>query len=150
MGHIGKGIGLVCLLVTACGDDDRVLLSEPAGLQAAHLEYFGEPARVSVPESAAVGEPFVISIETYGSSCIEPGPTPVKLLGGRLEIRPLDDFPEPGTVCPSDLRLHDHSVTYSVDTATTLEIAVHGVRVSEAGVEDVIVTRSILVGGGGG
>jgi hypothetical protein len=141
---------LIGLLVVfgACGDEDRFLLSEPEGLQPARLEYFGEPARVSAPGAAAVGESFLISIETYGGGCIEAGPTSVKLVGGRLEIRPLDDFPARDAVCTADIRLIDHSVTHRVDAAMTLEIAVHGIRVSDDGVEDLIVTRTVEVGGG--
>ena len=150
MRYVGKLVGLLVVIVAACGDDSRFLLSEPEGLNPARLEYFGDPARISVPSSAAVGEPFVISIETYGSGCIKPGPTPVKLLGGRLEVRPLDEFPAPDATCSQDLRLNDHSVTYSVDTAMTLEVAVRGVRVSEKGVEDLILTREVVVGSGSG
>ncbi|MFW6089728.1 MAG: hypothetical protein ACODAB_08240 [Gemmatimonadota bacterium] len=141
-------IGILTVLVAACGDDDRTLPFEPEGHQPARLEYYGDPPRVSVPESVAVDEAFTISIETYGGGCIEPGPTGVKRIGDRLEIRPLDVFPAVGAVCTSDLRYIDHSVTHSATTALTLEVVIYGVRVSEAGVEDIVVTRTLMVGGG--
>lgn len=141
-------VGLLIVLVAACGDDGRTLPFEPEGQQPARLEYYGNPARVSVPESVAVDEAFTISIETYGGGCIEAGPTGVKRIGDRLEIRPLDVFPAVDAVCTADLRYIDHSVTHSVSTALTLKVVIYGVRVSEAGVEDVVLTRTLMVGGG--
>lgn len=150
MNAIGKLVALCVVLVTACGDDERLLLFEPEGLQPARLEFFGDAPRVSVPATAALGEPFVIDIQTYGGGCIEPGPTPVKLVGGRLEVRPLDDFPRDDALCTADIRLNDHSVTYSVDADMTLEIDVLGVSVTDSGREDLTVTRTIVIGAGSG
>lgn len=101
-----------------------------------------------VPAAVGVDEMFKISIETYGGGCIQFNSTGVKLIGDRLEIRPLDDFPARDAVCTADLRFIDHSITYSIDTDLTLEVAIYGVRVSEAGVEDVVVTRTLVVGAG--
>lgn len=148
MKTVGKLAALCVIFVAACGDDTLVQPFEPEGLQPARLEFHGDPARVTIPQTATAGVPFEISIQTYGGGCIEAGPTPVKLLGGTLDIRPLDDFPPPESLCSADVRFNDHSVTYTVDAPMTLEVVVHGVRVSEAGREDVTVTGTIVVSGG--
>lgn len=145
--------GLIALLLAiggagGCGDDGPGRLVGPEGTQPARLEYYGNPPRVTVPASVAVGETFEISLETYGGGCIEFATTGVKRIGDRLEIRPFDDFPVRDDICTADLRFIDHSVTYSVDTDLTLEVAIYGVRVSAAGVEDMVVTRTVVVGGG--
>lgn len=134
--------------VAACGDDSPFLIFEPEGLQPARLEFFDDAPRVSVPENVGIGELFVISIETYGGGCIEAGPTPVKLVGETLNVRPLDDFPDRDDVCSADVRLIDHSVSFQMDAQMTLEVAVHGTRVSEEGLEDIVVSRTVVVGGG--
>lgn len=147
MKGIGKLVALGVIAVVACGDDTLVQPFEPEGLQPARLEFHGDPPRVTIPQTATAGIPFEISIQTYGGGCIEAGPTPVKLLGGTLDIRPLDDFPSPDAFCTADVRLNDHSITYTIDVAMTLDVVVHGVSVSEAGREEVTVTGTIVVSG---
>ena len=145
-----RSLFLLLALASAagCGDDNPTAPLGPEGTRPAQLEYFGDPPRVTVPEAVAVGETFEISIESYGGGCIQFATTGVKRIGDRLEIRPFDDFPAPDAVCTADLRYIDHSITYSVDTDLTLEVAIYGVRVSAAGREDVVVTRTVTVGGG--
>lgn len=148
--HSAPVLGLLLFLLSAaaCGDDNPTRPIGPGGTRPAQLEYFGDPPRVTVPEAVAVGEEFEISIESYGGGCIQFATTGVKRIGDRLEIRPFDDFPAPDAVCTADLRYIDHSITYRVDTDLTLEVAIYGVRVSAAGVEDVVVTRTVVVGAG--
>lgn len=145
----GRFLALFVILVTACGDDSPLQPFEPEGLQPSRLQFHGEPVRVSIPAAATAGVSFEVAIETYGGGCVEAGPTSVKLIGGRLDIRPLDDFPDQDAVCTADVRLIDHSISYTVDAAMTLEVAVYGVRVTEAGREDTTVTGTIEIGAGG-
>lgn len=110
------------------------------------VEYYGEPAQVKVPSSVGRGQPFVVTVVTYGGDCTEKGETKVEVEGTRAEVRPYDyDISSPDRDCTDELRLHEHTATLSFEETGTAEIIFFGKKESSSGVTQTSITRTLEV-----
>jgi|GEM_PF-4238918 len=70
---------------------------------------------VVAPPTAEPGQTFVVSITTYGSSCIEPESTDITCTTNGATIDVFDR--RPSGICTADLAPHLHDATLSFDSA---------------------------------
>lgn len=110
------------------------------------LEYYGEPAQVEVPASVRHGQPFAVTVVTYGGGCIEKGETKAEVEALRAEVRPYDYDTSPvNPICDDVLRVHKHTATLSFEEAGTAEVVFYGLKEGVGGVTQTSVTRTIEV-----
>ncbi|HEU0300121.1 MAG TPA: hypothetical protein VFR37_11715 [Longimicrobium sp.] len=102
----------------------------------------GFPAQVGVPGSAAVGEPFVVSVLTHAGRCLRAGPTQVRRDGMTAEVRPYDLYLS-GSDCTSDAAYHQHIATLWFDQPGTA--TVHFTGVGNPGGQILTVTRTVTI-----
>lgn len=101
-----------------------------------------QPARVTVPETAEIGEPFTVMVVTHGGGCLSPGPTRVQREGMAATVRPYDVHTG-GDVCPADVRLYEHTATLRFDQPGTATVHFQGI--GHPGGEVVTVTRTVTI-----
>lgn len=109
------------------------------------IDYYKEPVTVTVPETAMVGEPFSVTVVTYGDGCIEKGETDVRLEPLRAEIRPYDYNVTPGSECPDILNTHGHKATLSFTEVGEAEVVFYGQRADADGTSNMVVARTLKV-----
>lgn len=110
------------------------------------VEYYSNPFRAAVPATATTGEPFGVTVATYGGGCTEKGETAVQLEGLRAEIRLYDVDTEPATGgCADIFRTHEHTATVTFAEAGEAEITFYGLKEDASGVVNVSHTRTLEV-----
>ncbi len=109
------------------------------------ITYYNQPVDITLPSEAVHGEPFTLSILTYGDGCLEQGETDVQLEARRAEIRPYDYNTTPGRPCEDIVRAFEHQATVTFAEVGEVEIVFYGQRVSEDGVTNTSVTRTLTV-----
>lgn len=110
------------------------------------IEYYGEPAQVEVPGLVEQGQPFVVTVVTYGGGCIEKGETKAEVEALRAEVRPYDYDTSPvNPICNDVLRVHKHTATLSFEEAGTAEVVFYGRKEDASGVMQTSVTRTVVV-----
>lgn len=139
----GAGIVVVLCLTGAAGAPLPLVESE--GSNPACLSYWGSPPRITIPAEAAVNKPVTVVIETSGGGCTRKGTTTVAYSRKRVDLRPHDIFPAPGTICILLLRLHRHEVTLKFARPGRVTVNVHGTCVGELRREAMVVSRSLRV-----
>jgi hypothetical protein len=101
---------------------------------------------VEVPGLVEQGQPFAVTVTTYGNGCIEKGETKVKVEALRAEIRPYDYDTSPlYGGCDDVLRTHEHTATLSFKEAGTAEIIFYGLKEGAGSVTQTSVTRTVVV-----
>lgn len=91
------------------------------------LEFYGDSARIQVPDSVTTGTPFEVRVTTYGGGCMRKGEVEVFVRGGTVDIRPYDYEPVPGTrACPDILVLYNHTALVTLADPGEATIQVHG------------------------
>ena len=124
-----------------------LLLPDREKREAAVLEHYGDPARVTVPQTVAAGVPFTVRVSSYGGGCVRSGGTDVSGQGNTVDVRPYDlRTTGENVVCTSDLKMYDHDVTLSLPTPGTGTIRIHGRRLP--GDEPVVIERTVTVTAG--
>ena len=110
------------------------------------LEYYGGPFQASVPATATAGEPFDVTVVTYGAGCIEKGETTVQVDGLQTAIRPYDVDTQPASGdCPAILRAHEHNASVTFAEAGEAKVVFYGLREDETGTLNVSHTRTVTV-----
>lgn len=89
------------------------------------IEYYGDPAVVSVPAEGEAGQPFEVTIRTYGDGCAEKGRAEVEVAGDRAVVRPFDHHRQ-RVDCPSIVGMFDHTATVRFDAPGTYEVVIEG------------------------
>src|SRR5688500_476902 len=56
------------------------------------IEYYGEIAEISVPESVSVGADFPVALYTLGNGCVRHGHTVVEVQEGVTVLTPYDTY----------------------------------------------------------
>jgi hypothetical protein len=102
----------------------------------------GFPVQVGVPVSAAVDEPFVVSVLTHAGRCVRAGPTQVRRDGMTADIRPYD-LHVGGRDCTTDAPFHQHIATLRFDQPGTA--TVHFIGVAHPGGDVLTVTRTVTI-----
>lgn len=118
------------------------------------VDHFGESEGViSVPSPVTAGEPFTVTVRTYGDGCTSVVGTEVEdTVEGGVLITPIDATVEgPNVACPAVLRRPEHEATVTFETTGERTITVRGRRVASGGVDEVILlTRTVEVVASGG
>lgn len=113
------------------------------------IEFYSDPVRVVVPSSVQQGQPFVVTVVTYGGGCIEKGETDVEVEALQAEIRPYDYDISPALPtnggCTDELNLYEHTATLSFEETGTADIIFHGQKEDASGVTQTSVTRTLEV-----
>ena len=110
------------------------------------LEYYGGPFQATVPATATAGEPFDVTVVTYGGGCIEKGETTVRFEGLQAEIRPYDFDTQPASGdCPAILRAHGHTASVMFAEAGEAKVVFYGLREDATGTANVSHTRTVAV-----
>lgn len=110
------------------------------------LEHYGDPAQVEVPASVRRGQPFTVTVTTYGGGCIEKGETKVEVEGLRAEVRPYDYDTSPlNGICNDELRIHKHAATLSFEEIGTAEVIFYGLKEDTSSVTQTSATRTLEV-----
>ena len=110
-------------LLTACGAPTNPSATERPGV----IEFYSDPVQIEVPESVAAGEPFEVSVRTYGGGCILQDRTDVEGSGMVADVRPYDRHVS-APICTTELRLFNHTATVTFPERGTGRIRVHGMR----------------------
>ncbi|HEU0012217.1 MAG TPA: hypothetical protein VFQ45_00965 [Longimicrobium sp.] len=108
------------------------------------LEYYAEPALISVPDSVRVGETFSVNLATYSSDCIERSHTESSQSGLSGWVTPYDinrNLQSKG--CGQAMRTHAHTAELRFDKAGTATVRVSGIRVP--GQEQIAFQRTVVV-----
>lgn len=113
------------------------------------INFYGEPVQVEVPSSVRQGQPFVVTVVTYGGGCIGKGETKVEGKALRAEVRPYDydispTLPINGT-CTTELRHYEHTATLRFVEVGTAEIVFYGRKENLSGVTQTSATRTVEV-----
>lgn len=111
-------------LASACGTDDIVELG--------CIEYADEgPVEIAAPASALVGQPFAMTVRTYGLACVSFEGTDVELTKNEADVYPFDRRRVPGEDggCVLLVTYFAHEATLTFDSPGTKTIRVHGRRV---------------------
>jgi len=110
------------------------------------IEHYGDPAQVEVPVSVRRGQPFTVTVVTYGGGCIDKGETKVEVEALRAEVRPYDYNTSPiERICTDELRSHKHTATLSFEEAGAAEIVFYGLKEDAGGVTQTSVMRTVEV-----
>ncbi len=110
------------------------------------IDFYGEPVRVTVPGATEAGEPFAVTVVTYGGGCTEKGEATVMVEALRAEVSPYDyDTSAPQLDCDDMLRVYEHTVTVIFEETGTAEIVFLGQKEDSSGVTQTTVTRTLEV-----
>ncbi len=120
--HVLLATLVSALAAVGCGDDD---------VRLGTINFYGSQD-LSAPAEVAVGEAFPVRVITFGGGCIGKDHTETTVSGLEAEIFPFDlDTTSHKTVCTSDLRFLDHSVTLEFAEEGTATVNIHGIRTNE-------------------
>lgn len=112
------------------------------------LHFFGDTAPIEAPQSAVAGEPFEVTITTFGGGCDDPGSAVVKTDALLATIEPYDfTVADEKTACPDILKMMSRSVQVTFQQPGEAVLRVVGLRVDASnrdGVQEVI-DRTITV-----
>ena len=100
------------------------------------------PARVGTPQTAAAGEPFVVSVVTHGGGCLRAGPTRVHRDGMTVDVRPYDLYPG-DDACTADAAFHTHVAILEFNRPGPATVRFTGV--GHPGGDVVTVTRTVTI-----
>ena len=127
-GARARAISLAMLMALLCACDHR----DDSVVELGRIEYYNGPLILDAPDSVAVGQSFVVTVETYGGGCISYEDTEVEFTGEGAEFWPFDRRSIPGKneACGEDLTFIPHEATLVFDTAGSKKIRIHGRRVS--------------------
>ena len=98
------------------------------------------PAEVTVPATAARGEPFTVMVVTHVAGCASPGPTRVRIRGTTAEVRPYDSVS--GTSC-AYVAEYEHTATLRFDQPGPATVRIIGT--GYPGPETVTITRTVTI-----
>ncbi len=118
-------VGALASLASACGTDDLII-------ELGCIDYINEgPIDIKAPTSASVGQPFVMTVRTYGLACVSMESTAVELTHDEADVYPFDRrrIPDGNGACILLVTYFAHEATLTFDSPGTKTIRVHGRRV---------------------
>lgn len=138
--------GWMATALLAAGGCARAVSGVDADPDAAILAFYGEPAVVTVPETATAGQPFTVEIRTYGGGCVAQGTTEVSVSALTAHLRPRDVRSRTATVCTADLRLYRREAFVRFNEPGRATVRIYGVRQDrDVDREPLVITRTVIV-----
>ncbi len=124
-----------CLLGAACLLPTETATADADGRILGALEHYGDPVQVEIPTVVSAGEPFTVTVTTYGGGCVAKGEMEVEQSARRAVLRPYDvdiraarpSSPVPN-VCTTVLLLHRHEAELRFSTPGVGEVVIWGRR----------------------
>ena len=108
------------------------------------IAFYGDPVRVTVPDSMRLGLPAKVTVETYGSGCDNEVDTSVAVEGNLALVEPYEYVNvDPGVFCPAIVIGHTHEVTIMFKEPGMAKVRIIGRR--EPGDHRMTVERSVVV-----
>jgi hypothetical protein len=135
------GVGMVALLLGACGIDNSDEFVVDLGL----IEIVGDPAVIEAPASVAVGERFLVQIVSFGGGCTSIERTDVALANDGADIRPFDRTVIQDDSCTNNLAPFSHEAKLAFESSGTKTIRIHGRRMISPGYEVIEVPLTVVV-----
>lgn len=89
--------------------------------------FFSNPPQITIPDTVAAGQPFTVTVHTFGNGCVEFARTEVEEDENTVEIRPYDRI-ETDRACEEILKTIDHSVTLRFGVSGPMTVRVVGKR----------------------
>jgi hypothetical protein len=132
-------VGVATAALCGC---NGVLGVDGPGQQPGVISFYSDPVVVEVPDTVTRGQPFAVSVRTYGGGCVSQGPTDVRVDDLRATITPFDinsghDF------CTAALRLFQHEASITFDRAGIATVVFRGTRRPED--QPIAVERTVVV-----
>ena len=129
---------VAAVFLCACGG----LFGPEEGRRLGVIAFHGDPVVVEVPDSVGAGEPFQVSVRTYGGGCISKGDTEVEIEGRNVDVVPYD-IHDGESNCTDDLALFEHRVTVTIAEPGLAEVRIRGNEMPAD--TQVVVTRRVVV-----
>jgi len=118
----------VMVLTSVSGCDD--FLSSDNDRRLGVIVFYDDPVVITVPDTVFVGQPFSVSVRTYGNGCLSQGNTKVRTEGLSVDVTPYDIHN--GTeLCIDILNKFDHTASVTLTEPGTAEIRFHGKQLPE-------------------
>jgi hypothetical protein len=125
-GSVNRNIGASCTLVLAAVALSCSALTGPKEEERIGvIDFYNDPVVIIVPEMAWVGEPFEVSVRTFGNGCMSQGRTEVEAAGLSVRVTPYD-IHSGHDYCADILRVFEHGAIVTVTEAGVAEIIVRG------------------------
>ncbi|TVR60216.1 MAG: hypothetical protein EA422_14185 [Gemmatimonadales bacterium] len=141
----------VFLLLASCSSPVELVGPDDEGRVLGAIEHYGDPARIEVPSHVSAGEPFTVTVTTYGGGCVSQGEVEVSLSGRQATVSPYDydvradrrvTLP-PNTICTAVLQHFTHEAELRFDHAGPARVTIRGQRRPSG--EVISVNRTVLV-----
>jgi len=127
----------LAVLSSACSNP----MEDDEGQSLGVIRFYQDPLVIAAPDTVAVGEPFQVSVTTYGGGCTSQGDTRVRVDGRSADITPYD-INRPG-ICIDILNHFEHTASLAFPDPGTIRISFHGMQHPE----DILIleTREVVV-----
>jgi len=132
LGVRSRPLIVILAWTAACQSTALLAPEESAGENPGRIAFYDDQPIIDVPASAPLGSNVDVIITTYGSLCDQVGRTDILQTGSRVDLYPIDIFPEPRG-CADALVLFQHHVSFSPRARGLLVLSVHGTEVSSVG-----------------
>lgn len=136
------GAGAICSLIVAVSSCGGGPAGPGDGRLLGVIAFHGHPVVVEVPDTVDAGEPFEVSVRTYGGGCLTKGDTEVEIRGRRVDVVPYDVH-SGENICTDNLAVFDHRVTVTIAEPGPAEVRIRGNEMPAD--KEVVVTREVVV-----
>jgi len=121
--NLALALSVLTLLgaVSSCEDPGGPKEERRVGVVA----YYGDPVVVTAPDTVLAGEPFSVSVRTYGDGCVSKDGTEVQSADLTVDITPYDVH-SGARFCTDILNMFDHALTLNVAQSGTALLRFHG------------------------
>ncbi len=128
------------LTVAACDILGLDSYAEPA-----LIVFYGDTATVAAPDTVSAGEPFAVTVGTFGGGCTrEVDRTELEVTGDLAEVQPYNRT-QRSDVCTSDLLILAHTVTIQFNETGLATLRITGREGSSSQTEPARIDRRITV-----
>ena len=111
------------ITITSCDDPTGPKEERKIGV----IAFYSDPVVITVPDTVLLGDPFSVSVRTYGDGCVSEDGTEVESTSLSFQITPYDVLTlGRGVICPAIVRHFDHTATLTATQSGTAQITFHG------------------------
>lgn len=122
-------IGVIGFCASCVSDDDVIT-------QLGFVEYEPQGLKVEMPDQVLSGEPFELTVATYGNSCISLHSTDIEYAAEAVLVTPYDE--QHGTSCNLILLQLQHRVELLFDAPGQKRITIRGRKSEQVGTREEI------------